>query len=40
MIGDKSMIDRGNERVAWFNGEFMPEREVRLPFRELQLGVW
>ena len=34
MIGDKSMIDRGNERVAWFNGEFMPEREVRLPFRD------
>ena len=20
---------RANERVAWFNGEFMPEREVR-----------
>ena len=23
-----------NERVAWFNGEFMPEREVRIPFRD------
>ena len=25
---------RTNERVAWFNGEFMPEREVRIPFRD------
>jgi branched-chain amino acid aminotransferase len=25
---------RANERVAWFNGEFMPEREVRIPFRD------
>jgi branched-chain amino acid aminotransferase len=25
---------RMNERVAWFNGEFMPEREVRIPFRD------
>ena len=24
----------GNERVAWFNGDFMPEREVRIPFRD------
>ena len=23
-----------NERVAWFNGEIMPEREVRVPFRD------
>lgn len=23
-----------NERVAWFNGEFLPEREVRVPFRD------
>jgi branched-chain amino acid aminotransferase len=23
-----------NERVAWFNGEIMPEREVRIPFRD------
>ena len=29
-----------NERVAWFNGEFMPEREVRIPFREFELGLW
>jgi branched-chain amino acid aminotransferase len=25
---------RANERVAWFNGELMPEREVRIPFRD------
>jgi branched-chain amino acid aminotransferase len=29
------MTARSNERVAWFNGEFMPEREVRIPFRDL-----
>ena len=29
-----SMSLRANERVAWFNGEFMPEREVRIPFRD------
>ena len=23
-----------NQRIAWFNGEFMPEREVRIPFRD------
>jgi len=28
------MTARANERVAWFNGEFMPEREVRIPFRD------
>jgi branched-chain amino acid aminotransferase len=28
------MSARTNERVAWFNGEFMPEREVRIPFRD------
>ena len=34
------MSKLSNERVAWFNGEFMPEREVRIPFREPGLGVW
>jgi branched-chain amino acid aminotransferase len=29
------MTVRTNERLAWFNGEFMPEREVRIPFRDL-----
>jgi branched-chain amino acid aminotransferase len=29
------MSVRANERVAWFNGEFMPERDVRVPFRDL-----
>ncbi len=29
------MSERGNERVAWFNGAFMPEHEVRIPFRDL-----
>ena len=29
------MVERSNERVAWFNGEFMPESEVRIPFRDL-----
>lgn len=28
------MSPLSNERVAWFNGEFMPEREVRIPFRD------
>jgi len=28
------MSARSNERVAWFNGEFLPEREVRIPFRD------
>lgn len=28
------MPTRSNERLAWFNGEFMPEREVRIPFRD------
>ncbi len=28
------MSSLANERVAWFNGEFMPEREVRIPFRD------
>lgn len=28
------MSIRSNERLAWFNGEFMPEREVRIPFRD------
>ena len=30
---------RANERVAWFNGEFVPESQVRIPFRELELGL-
>jgi len=25
---------RANERVAWFNGRFVPEREVMIPFRD------
>ena len=29
------MAARSNERLAWFNGEFMAEREVRIPFRDL-----
>jgi len=29
------MIERSNERVAWFNGEFMPENQVQIPFRDL-----
>ena len=24
-----------NQRIAWFNGKFMPESEVRIPFRDL-----
>jgi len=28
------MTIRANERIAWFNGQFMPESEVRLPFRD------
>ncbi len=28
------MSGRKNERVAWFNGKFMPESEVRIPFRD------
>lgn len=28
------MTTRSNERVAWFNGNFMPENEVRIPFRD------
>ena len=28
------MAKRANERVAWFNGEFMPESEVKVPFRD------
>ena len=28
------MTVRANERIAWFNGQFMPESEVRLPFRD------
>ncbi|MFN4089834.1 MAG: aminotransferase class IV [Alphaproteobacteria bacterium] len=28
------MSQRANERVAWFNGSFVPEREVVVPFRD------
>jgi branched-chain amino acid aminotransferase len=28
------MVALANERVAWFNGEFMPESQVRIPFRD------
>ena len=34
------MTTRANERVAWFNGNFMPENEVRIPFRDSELGLW
>lgn len=27
-------MDLANERVAWFNGRFVPEREVLIPFRD------
>jgi len=29
------MAERSNVRVAWFNGKFVPESEVRIPFRDL-----
>ena len=28
------MVERRNERVAWFNGEFLPENQVKIPFRD------
>jgi len=28
------MAKRANERVAWFNGSFVPESEVKIPFRD------
>jgi branched-chain amino acid aminotransferase len=28
------MTERKNERVAWFNGAFIPESQVRIPFRD------
>jgi branched-chain amino acid aminotransferase len=28
------MVERANERVAWFNGRIVPEREVLIPFRD------
>ncbi|MFI4982822.1 MAG: aminotransferase class IV, partial [Nevskiales bacterium] len=28
------MSGLANHRVAWFNGEFVPEHEVRVPFRD------
>jgi branched-chain amino acid aminotransferase len=30
-----NMAERSNVRVAWFNGKFVPESEVRIPFRDL-----
>jgi branched-chain amino acid aminotransferase len=32
--GEVIMSVRANERVAWFNGKFLPEREVLIPFRD------
>lgn len=29
------MVERHNERLAWFNGQFMPESQVKIPFRDL-----
>jgi branched-chain amino acid aminotransferase len=29
------MAERSNVRLAWFNGKFVPESEVRIPFRDL-----
>lgn len=29
------MSERTNERVAWFNGKFVPESEVKVPFRDM-----
>src|SRR5215213_11184672 len=34
LVTERQMSQLANERVAWFNGEFMPEREVRIPFRD------
>jgi branched-chain amino acid aminotransferase len=28
------MVERRNERLAWFNGEFMPENQDKIPFRD------
>ena len=28
------MTERGNERIAWFNGRFVPESQVLVPFRD------
>ena len=28
------MNERANQRVAYFNGEIMPEHDVRVPFRD------
>jgi branched-chain amino acid aminotransferase len=33
--GNINMAERSNVRVAWFNGKFVPESEVRIPFRDL-----
>src|SRR5215212_11823103 len=34
LVTERHMSQLANERVAWFNGDFMPEREVRIPFRD------
>src|SRR5262245_49847772 len=31
---DPAMAQAGGERVAYFNGHIVPEREVRVPFRD------
>ncbi|MFO1157704.1 MAG: hypothetical protein U1E60_02570 [Reyranellaceae bacterium] len=28
------MAQLGNQRIAWFNGQFMPENQVMIPFRD------
>lgn len=28
------MTDRANQRIAYYNGEFLPEGEIRIPFRD------
>ena len=33
-MSDTSANPKGNQRVAYFNGRIVPEREVVLPFRD------
>jgi branched-chain amino acid aminotransferase len=33
-MDSRIMVERRNERLAWFNGEFMPENQVKIPFRD------
>jgi len=28
------MAQLSNQRIAWFNGQFMPENQVMIPFRD------